>query len=98
MKVLLFLLLVGVVAGKVYFHEKFDDGEKTVGNNCSIILDELTLKLFRTFLGSWEKTWKTSEHDGKTFGKFEQTAGKFYGDENDKGEWSWFFKKVSKIQ
>jgi calreticulin len=35
--------------------------------------------------GSWEKKWLTSKHDGKTFGKFEATAGKFYGDENDKG-------------
>jgi len=34
---------------------------------------------------SWSSSWITSEHDGKTFGKFEQTAGKFYGDENDKG-------------
>jgi len=51
---------VGVVSGKVFFHEKFDDD-------------------------SWSTAWKTSKHDGKTFGKFEQTAGKFYGDEGDKG-------------
>jgi calreticulin len=34
---------------------------------------------------SWTERWLTSKHDGKTFGKFELTAGKFYGDENDKG-------------
>jgi len=53
-------LCVGVVSGKVFYHEKFDDD-------------------------SWSKTWITSKHDGKTFGKFESTAGKFYADESDKG-------------
>jgi len=33
----------------------------------------------------WESSWITSKHDDKTFGKFEQTAGKFFGDESDKG-------------
>jgi len=26
----------------------------------------------------WESSWITSKHDDKTFGKFEQTAGKFF--------------------
>jgi len=34
---------------------------------------------------SWKERWITSKHDGKTFGNFELTAGKFYGDETDKG-------------
>jgi len=34
---------------------------------------------------TWTERWVTSKHDGKTFGKFELTAGKFYGNENDKG-------------
>jgi len=34
---------------------------------------------------TWQERWITSKHDGKTFGKFELTSGKFYGDENDKG-------------
>jgi len=34
---------------------------------------------------TWSEKWITSQHDGKTFGKFEQTAGKFYADSSDKG-------------
>jgi len=34
---------------------------------------------------SWKERWITSKHDGKTFGNLELTAGKFYGDESDKG-------------
>jgi len=34
---------------------------------------------------TWSERWLTSKHDGKTFGKFELTSGKFYGDESDKG-------------
>lgn len=34
---------------------------------------------------TWTERWVTSKHDGKTFGKFDLTAGKFYGNENDKG-------------
>ncbi|ODM94473.1 Calreticulin [Orchesella cincta] len=34
---------------------------------------------------SWQERWLTSKHDGKTFGKFEGTAGKFYAEATDKG-------------
>lgn len=35
---------------------------------------------------SWQKTWVQSEHKGVEYGKFEQTAGKFFNDaEADKG-------------
>lgn len=35
---------------------------------------------------NWEKRWVQSEFPGKEFGKFEWTAGKFYGDDlKDKG-------------
>jgi calreticulin len=34
---------------------------------------------------SWTERWVTSKHGDKTFGKFELTAGKFYGNEADKG-------------
>ncbi|XP_055642086.1 calreticulin [Toxorhynchites rutilus septentrionalis] len=35
---------------------------------------------------SWEKNWVQSEHKGVEYGKFVQTAGKFFNDEeNDKG-------------
>lgn len=35
---------------------------------------------------SWDKRWVQSEFSGKEFGKFEWTAGKFYGDDlKDKG-------------
>jgi calreticulin len=33
----------------------------------------------------WESRWTTSKHDGKTFGKFELTEGKFYADKDNKG-------------
>jgi len=32
----------------------------------------------------WTSRWSTSTHGDKTFGKFELTAGNFYGDENNK--------------
>lgn len=36
--------------------------------------------------GNWEDNWIYSKAEGKEFGKFELTAGKFYNDaENDKG-------------
>lgn len=36
--------------------------------------------------GNWEDNWIYSKSEGKEFGKFELTAGKFYNDaENDKG-------------
>lgn len=38
------------------------------------------------FTDSWQERWVTSTHDGKTFGKFETTAGKFYADESNKGK------------
>jgi len=34
---------------------------------------------------AWADRWITSQHDGKTFGKFELTPGKFYADESNKG-------------
>jgi len=34
---------------------------------------------------SWEERWLTSKHDGKTFGKMEATAGKFFADASNKG-------------
>jgi len=34
---------------------------------------------------AWSERWVTSKHGDKTYGKFEHTAGKFYGDESDKG-------------
>lgn len=38
------------------------------------------------FTGNWEDNWVYSKAEGKEFGKFELTAGKFYNDaENDKG-------------
>lgn len=38
------------------------------------------------FTGNWEDNWIYSKAEGKEFGKFELTAGKFYNDaENDKG-------------
>lgn len=37
-------------------------------------------------LPTWHDRWVQSEHSGKEFGKFEWTAGKFYGDvDKDKG-------------
>lgn len=37
-------------------------------------------------LPNWDERWVQSEHSGKEFGKFEWTAGKWYGDEaKDKG-------------
>jgi hypothetical protein len=36
---------------------------------------------------SWEKEWVESKHEGKEFGKFVRTAGKFFNDETqDKGK------------
>jgi len=34
---------------------------------------------------SWSSRWITSKHDGKTFGKFELTPGKFFADADNKG-------------
>jgi len=34
---------------------------------------------------AWTERWITSKHDGKTFGKFELSKGKFYGDADDQG-------------
>jgi len=34
---------------------------------------------------TWTERWITSKHDGKNFGKFELTPGKFYSDANDNG-------------
>jgi calreticulin len=41
--------------------------------------------IFPKYTDSYTNTWHTSKHEDKTFGKFEQTAGKFYGDASDKG-------------
>lgn len=39
------------------------------------------------FIGNWEDNWVYSKAEGKEFGKFELTAGKFFNDaENDKGK------------
>lgn len=36
---------------------------------------------------SWEKNWVYSKHEGKEFGAFVRTAGKFFNDEEqDKGK------------
>lgn len=41
---------------------------------------------FLFFAGNWEDNWIYSKAEGKEFGKFELTAGKFFNDaENDKG-------------
>ena len=43
------------------------------------------------FTGNWEDNWVYSKAEGKEFGKFELTAGKFYNDaENDKGMHRYF--------
>lgn len=43
------------------------------------------------FTGNWEDNWVYSKAEGKEFGKFELTAGKFYNDaENDKGMQRYF--------
>jgi len=34
---------------------------------------------------SWVDRWLTSKHEGKTYGKFEHTVGKFFGDSSNKG-------------
>jgi calreticulin len=34
---------------------------------------------------SWQERWLVSKHDGKTFGKMEATAGKFFADSSNKG-------------
>ena len=39
------------------------------------------------FADSWEKNWVYSKHEGKEFGSFVRTAGKFFNDETeDKGK------------
>lgn len=41
---------------------------------------------FFFYAGNWEDNWIYSKAEGKEFGKFELTAGKFFNDaENDKG-------------
>lgn len=46
------------------------------------------------FIGNWEDNWVYSKAEGKEFGKFELTAGKFFNDaENDKGKQHFIFLK-----
>lgn len=48
---------------------------------------------------SWEKTWVYSKHEGKEFGAFVRTAGKFFNDEEeDKGKESIFINKIRHIR
>lgn len=37
-------------------------------------------------LDSWEQNWIHSKKEGKEYGKFVRTAGKFFHNEEDKGE------------
>lgn len=44
--------------------------------------------------GKWESNWVYSKHEGKEFGKFELSAGKFYNNkETDQGELKFTNKK-----
>lgn len=50
------------------------------------ILSHELIGFFSNPLDSWEKNWVYSKHEGKEFGKFELTAGKFFNEESaDKG-------------
>lgn len=50
------------------------------------------------FTGNWEDNWIYSKAEGKEFGKFELTAGKFYNDaENDKGKFMKITQKSTKF-
>lgn len=56
---------------------------------CSnVVLTNFFIFFFHS-VDNWEDNWVYSKAEGKEFGKFELTAGKFYNDaENDKGKFN----------
>lgn len=61
-------------------------------SSCLLLLGTLAIVSCDVFFeekfsdDSWEKNWVYSKHEGKEFGKFVRTAGKFFNDEaEDKG-------------
>lgn len=65
----------------------------------NIIINQLISNFSST--DSWEKNWVYSKHEGKEFGSFVRTAGKFFNDEEqDKGKsrfhwWTYPFPRFS---
>jgi len=53
----------------------------------ALLLATATAKIHfhEEFDENWTSRWVNSKHDGKNFGKFELTPGKFYADETNKG-------------
>ena len=74
------LLATALAEPQVYFKETFEDGSKNSSNLCFILFPPSLP------VASWSDRWTSSKHKSD-YGKFELTAGKFYGDaEKDKGK------------